>query len=111
MNGILPRRVLSFVLVVVAACASTAIVACSGDDHPAVLEAKDASGLTKDVVSGEPCETPATGCPCVDAGAEEYCGVIYRVVGNHVDCAKGYMKCGPDGTWGTCEGPTVYGAE
>lgn len=85
------RRPLSVALGVLLAGSMVGAIACSADDHPAVLESKDAAGLTKDVVSGEPCETPTSGCPCGDAGAQEYCGVIYRVVGNHVDCAKGYM--------------------
>ncbi len=97
--------------VVVMATASL-VVACSGDDRPPVLDTGD-SGTVPKTDSGpvDPCQTDSPGCPCADAGTEKYCGVIYRVVGNHVDCAKGYMQCGDDGKWGKCEGPTVYGAE
>lgn len=104
-------RLPSVVLGLLVVPTAVAIVACSGDDRPPILDVKDASNLYKDVISGEPCQTPTSGCPCEDAGVELYCGVIYRVSGSHVDCAKGYMKCGDDGIWGKCEGPSIYGAE
>lgn len=104
------RRGPSILLALAMACASVA-VACSGDDRPPILDNGDSGSIDKDTGTTAPCQTPAPGCPCPDAGVEEYCGVIYRVVGNHVDCAKGYMTCTPEGTWGKCEGPSVYGAE
>ncbi|CAN5261770.1 hypothetical protein BH09MYX1_BH09MYX1_17750 [soil metagenome] len=110
LKGMMRRTGLSAFIALAVIPASIAIVACSGDDHPPILDTKDAAFL-KDVAVGEPCQTPAPGCPCPDAGSEEYCGVIYRVVGDHVDCAKGSMKCTDEGTWGKCEGPSVYGAE
>ncbi len=55
-----------------------------------------------------PCSSPAAGCPCDDAGAQVYCGTIYRVSGKHVDCSPGYFTCQDDGTWSACTGASIY---
>jgi len=83
------------------------LVACS-DDSPPPLEGKDSGNFDVAAPPPVPCEPPSQGCPCDDAGTQLYCGKIYRTVGTHVDCANGYMTCGSDGKWGSCDGPTIF---
>jgi hypothetical protein len=87
---------------------SALLVACS-DDAPPPLVGKDSGGFDVSAPPPVPCEPPSEGCPCGDdAGAQLFCGIIYRQTGTHVDCAKGYMTCGADGKWGACEGPAIF---
>ena len=65
-------------------------------------------GINNGDVIVVPCQSPAPGCPCAEAGATYDCGKVYRIVGTHVDCAEGSMTCEDDGGWGACLGPTVY---
>ncbi len=83
--------------------------ACSDGVQPPPLGDYD-GGLPNngDVAAPPPCSTPAENCPCDDAGAQYYCGIIYRVSGTHVDCSKGYLTCQDNGTWSACEGPSIY---
>ena len=83
------------------------VVGCS-DDAPPPLVGKDSGGFDVSAPPPVPCEPPSEGCPCEDAGAQLYCGIIYRQTGSHVDCAKGYRTCGTDGKWGTCDGPSIF---
>jgi hypothetical protein len=92
--------VVSFALVALAAC---------GDNMPPIIGEGD-SGGPKDVYV-VPCSTPATGCPCEEAGVSEVCGTEFHYSGNYVTCSKQYITCGDDGTWGPCVGAIVFGAE
>ena len=85
------------------------IVALAGcdDGTPPPLGDSD-GGLESDGTSKAPCSTPATGCPCAEAGAQFYCGVVYRYSGTHVDCSPGYLTCQDDGGWGDCVGDTIF---
>ena len=58
--------------------------------------------------AGIPCSTPQAGCPCSKEGEQEYCGTVYRISGNHVDCSKGYVTCQNDGKWSACEGAKIF---
>lgn len=89
---------------------SGGVTACSNGDMPPPLGDTDAKVIvvTGDAASDGPCDPPKEGCPCSAPGDQLYCGVVYRVSGNHVDCAKGYQTCRPDGGWGPCEGPAVF---
>ncbi len=109
------HRVLLAILSV--AMCSSGWLACSSGDHPpflVVTSDDDASRQEKDsgivVVPSDPCDPPAEGCSCTDAGvgAQVYCGTVYRTTGIHVDCAKGYRTCREAGTWGQCEGPRIF---
>lgn len=70
-------------------------------------------GLPGDSSPTDPCDPPAEGCPCWEAGvgSQVYCGVVYRTSGDHVDCSKGYRTCGEDGGWGACEGIAVWAGD
>jgi hypothetical protein len=83
-------------------------VACSDNAVPPPIEDTDGGPITAPDSSLPPCATPAPGCPCADAGAQSYCGVIYRKSGTYVSCSPGYLTCQDDGGWSACEGPTVY---
>jgi hypothetical protein len=96
-----------FALLVLLSGGSALLVGCS-DDVPPPLEGKDSGNFDVNAPPPVPCEPPTEGCPCDDAGAQLYCGVIYRQTGSHVDCAKGYRTCSPDGKWGTCDGPSIF---
>lgn len=99
------------------------MLACSSsEDHPPLLvESNDAGGQPDTSVvipPADPCDPPNLGCPCADAGAgaQVYCGTVYRTTGTHVDCAKGYRTCidpGDGGAmlWGNCEGPRIFNVE
>ena len=113
-----------FVICATMVCGSGAILfACSdtaGDKPPPLEDLTDASGSPDRsvVVTTDPCNPPQENCPCADAGAgaQLYCGTVYRTTGNHVDCAKGYRTCidpGDGGTmqWGACEGPRIFNLE
>ena len=82
---------------------------CSDANTPPPISDSD-GGPDKgaDVNAPPPCSTPAEGCPCPDAGAQYYCGVIYRVSGSYITCSPGYLTCEANGSWGPCEGPAVY---
>lgn len=86
---------------------SALIIGCS-DPAPPPLEGKDSGNFDVGAPPPVPCEPPSEGCPCDDAGAQLFCGMIYRQTGSHVDCAKGYMTCGTDGKWGSCDGPAIF---
>jgi hypothetical protein len=42
-------------------------------------------------------------------GEEVYCGLVYRISGDKVDCSKGYRRCQDDGGWSACEGARIFG--
>jgi hypothetical protein len=92
--------VASFSLVAFAAC---------GDNLPPIIGEPDASG-GKDVYIA-PCQTPAAGCPCAEAGVSEVCGTEFHYSGSYVTCSKQYITCQDDGTWSACVGALVFGAE
>ncbi len=84
-------------------------VGCSDGGMPPPIQDSDGGLPNNDGgTTSEPCSTPAQGCPCADAGAQFYCGVIYRVSGKHVDCSPGYLTCQDDGTWSACVGASIY---
>lgn len=85
-------------------------VACSAANEPPVLGDPTAppTTMTQEQEAGVPCSTPQAGCPCQTEGQQEYCGVVYRISGNHVDCSKGYVTCMPDGKWSACEGAKIF---
>lgn len=92
------------------ALAAACLAACS-DARPPPIANPDASGkvpIDGGGVTVPPCATPAPGCPCDDAGAQSYCGLVYRVSGTHVDCSPGYLTCQDDGGWSACEGAAIY---
>ena len=84
--------------------------ACSNGDKPPPLGDPDGHVVVvpPDAMQNGPCDPPAAGCPCTMQGDQLYCGIIYRVSGNHVDCSKGYRTCQMDGGWGECLGPTIF---
>jgi hypothetical protein len=103
------RLATSIAVIGLAACGATA---CSDGAQPPPLGDYDGGGLpVGDVSAPPPCTSPAETCPCDDAGAQYYCGIIYRVSGTHVDCSKGYLTCQSDGTWSACQGPSIYQAD
>lgn len=97
---------------VLAVMSGALAVACSDAARPPPLQSHKDAGTTPyeagPVVVPTPCEPPTEGCACADAGDQLYCGLIYRTAGDTVDCAKGYRTCLEAGTWGPCEGPTVW---
>jgi hypothetical protein len=85
------------------------VVAACGDNMPPIIGDNDASS-TKDVVIA-PCSTPASTCPCSEAGVTEVCGTEFHYSGSYVTCSKQYITCQDNGTWGPCVGALVFGAE
>jgi hypothetical protein len=84
------------------------LAACSDGAQPPPIGDSDSS-TTKDDDSGiVPCSTPAPGCSCAEAGAQFYCGVVYRRSGELLECSPGYLTCQDDGGWSGCVGPTIY---
>jgi hypothetical protein len=88
--------------------ASLALAACSDGMPPPITDTDGGAPVRIDSGPVDPCASPAPGCACDDAGAQAYCGMIYRVSGTHVDCSRGYYTCQTDGTWSDCVGDTVY---
>ena len=77
--------------------------ACSnGNEGTAV--ASD-GGTTTPPVDNSACTQP--GCACKEPGGTATCQ-IYRKSGKYVECTQGTTTCGPDLTWGACEGAAVY---
>ena len=93
----------------IALAATTTVALSCSSNMPPILGDTDAS-TTSDVYI-PPCSSPATGCPCPDAGVSEVCGTEFHYSGSYVTCSKQYITCQPDGTWGPCVGALVYGAE
>jgi hypothetical protein len=64
------------------------------------------------VVAEKPCEAPATGCACAEAGVKVDCGRVYRIVDSYVSCSEGLRTCEVDEggvtTWGACIGDSIY---
>ncbi len=89
------------------AASALAMIASCSDGAPPVISDSDGGPNTKTDAAPVTCSTPATGCPCDDAGAQVDCGKVYRISGNHVDCSEGYMTC-ESGKWGACVGASVY---
>ncbi|HEY1957240.1 MAG TPA: hypothetical protein VGH28_16590 [Polyangiaceae bacterium] len=83
------------------ACSAGAPPFMQDGDGGIIVERSDAE-------VAEACDQPAEGCPCTDVGTKAYCGMTYRVSGDHVDCSPGYFTCGDDGRWGACIGPSIY---
>ncbi len=81
--------------------------ACSDGNQPPPISDTDAA-IVNDAGTIVPCSTPAPGCPCAEAGAQVYCGVVYRKSGTHVDCSPGYLTCQGDAGWGSCIGDSIY---
>jgi len=93
----------------VGAAVSVCVAGCSSADMPPPISDSDGGGPEKGDVTAPPsCDMPATGCPCADAGAQASCGIIYRRIGSYISCSPGYYTCLPNGTWGECEGPSIY---
>jgi hypothetical protein len=91
---------------VAAVCASAA---CSDASPPTISDSDGGPQMNEDgAVVEPPCSTPATGCPCEEAGATFSCGVVYRISGTHVDCSPGVITCEADGGWGSCVGASIY---
>lgn len=91
------------------ACAATA--ACSASQPPPISDTDGGVGkvpIDSSVPPPDPCAAPAAGCPCTDAGAQVYCGKVYRVSGTHIDCSDGYLTCQDDGGWSGCVGDAIY---
>jgi hypothetical protein len=82
-------------------------VGCSAPPPP-ILGDPDSGAVD---VYVPPCESPAQGCPCPEAGVQETCGTVYHFAGSYVTCAKEYLTCQDDGTWSACVGPQVFGAD
>jgi len=98
-------------VIVASALACAVALACSDAQQPPPIA--DPDGSAKVPVDGggttiPPCSEPAPGCPCDDAGAQSYCGLVYRISGTHVDCSPGYLTCQEDGGWGDCLGAEIY---
>ena len=107
MNGKRVRSQFTFRSLFACALASAAL-ACS-DALPPYIGDYDAGGPVHEDATPGVCATPAPGCPCPEAGAKFDCGRIYRVSGDHTDCAEGFMTCqGGDAGWGACVGPTIW---
>ncbi len=87
---------------------SLVVVGCSDPGMPPPITDGDGGVISHTDSSIDPCASPNAGCPCSDAGAQVYCGVIYRVSGKHVDCSPGYLTCQEDGTWSACTGASIY---
>jgi hypothetical protein len=51
------------------------------------------------------CALPNQGCPCSNAGENVPCGKVVDNIDGFVTCADGTRTCGPDHTWGDCNGP------
>jgi hypothetical protein len=85
-------------------------IGCSDPGMPPPIQDSDGGIIGDNDGSTQivPCSTPSASCPCSDAGAKYYCGVIYRVSGKHVDCSPGYLTCQDDGTWSECLGAQIY---
>lgn len=85
---------------------------CAADPPPPpigdLFGRRDGGIVPVDAGPTDPCDPPVAGCPCVDAGEQLYCGVVYRTSGGHVDCSRGYRTCGEDGGWGPCLGDAIY---
>ena len=92
----------------VVGAALVTVVAC-GDNMPPVIGDNDSGGV-KDIYV-PPCQTPAAGCPCAEAGVTEVCGTSYHYSGAYITCSKDYITCQSDGTWGPCVGSIVFGAD
>jgi hypothetical protein len=91
------------------ACLVLVLAGCSADAQPPPITDPDGGPIEKaDVSVTPPCSTPAPGCACAEAGAQFYCGIIYREVGMYVSCSPGYLTCQDDGGWSRCEGPSVF---
>ncbi len=99
------------VMCALAALLCGGFVACS-DGTPPPISDPDSATLkvppNDDAASVPPCSTPAPNCPCAEAGAQYYCGIVYRRSGDLLECSPGYLTCQDDGGWSGCVGPTIY---
>jgi hypothetical protein len=104
---------LSMIKEALAAMMMLSMAACAVDGTVPLISDSDDGAIPTQTDAGlalAPCSEPGPGCPCADAGAQVYCGVIYRISGQHVDCSPGYYTCEADGGWSACVGPSIYHA-
>jgi hypothetical protein len=88
-------------------CLVCLLAGCSAAQPPLISDG-DGGIDHGEAAAMPPCYTAAPGCPCAEAGAKQFCGYIYRRVGNYVACQPGYLTCEADGGWGDCLGASIY---
>jgi hypothetical protein len=96
---------------IVASLVLCGLVGCSDASTPPYIADTEGGPVIErdhDAAPEVPCATPATGCPCTEAGAKFDCGRVYRISGAYVSCSEGFLTCEEDGGWSECVGDSIY---